>query len=181
MIENGGHSPPYYLLSLVYGFLMDIMNLSLSIIAIIISIMAIIFGRRQHAKDVDRRNHEVLSEVLSSFSRFKQIHEVMLREREKTGAEMDGAEKEIFTMFKTLETINEELTEKIIELLKGRKFTFSEQDWAQILIVKQHCDAMSNWVELRYDRFKRYNDNRVTELKDSMEKLSNHISYLKTK
>ena len=96
----------------------------------------------------------------------------MLHEREKTGSEIIKEEAEMFSRLDSFEEVSVDLTKKMTKALQNKKLKLDEQAISQALIVKQYSESLTTWLEFRHDRFKRFNDNKVSELKEPFEKLS---------
>lgn len=149
----------------------EYINLSISFFAVLISLASFVYSWRQYRDGVSVRGRDELIDALNSFSRFKIMHNLMVRERRRTGVELEGYEQELIATFEDMLASQEVLSEAIHVLL-GRKNVKVNQDFLTSLrVAKQGSDSMSHWVDLLFDRFKRFNENRVFELKDKLDSL----------
>ena len=151
---------------------MEYINLIISLLAIILSVIAIVFGWRAHSIQSCQRKREIISDLIGSLKKFSHTYEIMLQERKKTGSEICDDEERMFLKLDSFSEVSDELTEKMTKALQNKKFNLKDHEISQALIVKQYSESLTTWLEFRHDRFKRFNDNKISELKEPFKKLS---------
>lgn len=151
---------------------MEKLNLAISLLAIIFSVIAIAFGWRQHSIQSTQRKREIISDLIVSLKKFSHTYEVVMHERTKTGRAICDEEEHVYSTLKAFSEISDDLIKKMAKSLTDKKFILKDHEIGQALIVKQHSESLTIQLEFIHDRFKRFNDNRISELREPFQKLS---------
>lgn len=158
---------------------MELVNTFIAILALVLSAVALYYSRIQHLQVEEMRVKGEILSVIKEFRRYGHITSEMRREREKTGFELVQGEVEIFKLFDAMHSLHDRLEEKLKKLLMQRKFKVDNALLSQALIVKTQTEAMTQHIELLHQRFLRFNQNNIPELKEKLEKISADIDKYK--
>jgi hypothetical protein len=134
--------------------------------------MALIFSRQQYIRDAEIKIREELSSTLAVVHRFRIMYEIMVRERKKTGAEIEEHEQEMFSTIQTLFDKYKEFDDMVKLILKDKKLNVGKNLLSHAYLVKNSVEPLTQWMELLFDRFKRFNENRLPELKEKVDEIN---------
>ena len=150
---------------------MDFVNLSISLGALVISLIALLFSKHQYTRESQIKIREELLMAVASFQKYRNIYDVMIRERKKTGNVVDEYEQEVLDDLEEFENKMKETEENIKRLLVRKRINIALEDLSHIRLTHHHAESMTQWAEFRYERFKRFNENQIQLLKDKVERL----------
>jgi hypothetical protein len=152
---------------------MDVPNTVISVIAAVVAIAAFANSHRTTKIETARRNRDLLSEVISANYRLTHAYEAMRRERNKTGPPIQDYEKELFDTIEELVALASEGNSHLENLLSHKYPKIDAEFHATLLMAKTNTNDMAQIVEIRLDRFKRFNDNRVKDLVSAYTSIAN--------
>jgi hypothetical protein len=147
---------------------MEFVNTAIALLALVSSGFAISIARKQYHYDANIKYRKELIDVLQSLKRYRHIHLEMTREREKTGSEIEIHEEEMFAHFDSVYAMFEKLEDTIKLLLAKDRFKLNQEFLSNALVLKAETDSLSNWAEMKFDRFKRYNESKILELHEKL-------------
>lgn len=158
---------------------MELVNTFIAILALVLSAVALYYSRIQHLQVEEIRVKGEILSAIKEFQRYRHIVSEMKRERGKTGCELDQGEVEIFKLFDTMHSLHDQLEEELNKLLMQKKFKVDNVLLSHALIVRSQTEAMAQHIELLHQRFLRYNQNKLPELKEKLERITADIEKYK--
>lgn len=145
--------------------LFDIFNVAISTTALILSIGSAIYGARQYRASESLRTRDELIEALGAMTRFDIMYNAVRRERAKTGMPTTDFEKEAFEGFDLLQESHKAIRPSIELLLSQNKITPTFKELGSFRIYRETAIAQTDWLRLLHERFVRYNENKIGELR----------------
>ena len=147
----------------------DPINLAISIVALALSAASAAYTWLEHRKAARLRIRDEIIEAIASFDRYRTAYMAMSREREKTGESKEDFEQDAFNSFQKISQLYERLSNSLREHLdSGTYKKFDEAGLIELRCVKQSADSFTAKVEMFFDRFKRFNENRLPEMKEQL-------------
>jgi hypothetical protein len=158
---------------------MEIANTFIAILALVLSAVALYYSRIQHLQAEEILVKEEILRVIKEFRRYQLIVSEMKREREKTGSELDQGEIKLFQQFDSMHSQQDQLEDLLEIMLMRKKFKANNELLSQALITKTKTEAMTQHIELLHQRFLRFNQNKLPELKERLDKISTELDKYK--
>ena len=156
----------------------DQLNLLISATALALSIASALYTWFEHRKLSRLRIRDEVVEALAAFDRYETTFMAMSRERDKTGDSKTPAEQSLFDKLETACREFQLLSGDLRILLTRNTIRFDERAMAELRSVAQMADSLSAKHQVFFDRFRRFNDNRLPEMRDKLESLRQTIASL---
>ncbi|MDH4133884.1 MAG: hypothetical protein OEV31_03775 [Gammaproteobacteria bacterium] len=157
---------------------METINTIIALLALVISVVALAISRRQYLHDTEIKYREELSGILAVFAKFRTTYSLMKRERDKTGAEITEYEEEIFSQAEKLCNLQDEVEGLIKKALEQDVIKYDRALFSQAKVFRDQTEGLSHWVEHMFDRFKRFNENKLPELKKKIDEIQKKLDSL---
>ncbi|MBN1008881.1 hypothetical protein [Amphritea pacifica] len=150
---------------------MESISLLTSLFAIAISLLALFWSRKQYLLDSEIKMRQELSSFILLAQRLDDSFYLMERERNKTGIPMDDGELAIFERHKEMLGVVDETRDELKSLLEKENLKYDKMLMNHLFILKSHSEGIIEWCERRFDRFSKFNENKIVEMKEKVEEM----------
>ena len=157
----------------------DYIALIISFAALAVSICTAIYSHVDRRRTLHRAAREELLEAIASFDHYETSLMALTREREKADSAAEGLEEKLFEQLNCLSEQFSGLSGELREILLKRIDEVDERLLVEIRSAKQMADSSTGKLEMFFDRFKRFNENKLPELRERTEALHRSLAILR--